>query len=833
MRACLVWLVAAGATLSAQQQDQTAHPPVFRTGVDLVRFDVRVTDSAGRPVTDLRPQEIEILEGGQVRPLLQFQHITEPAGAYADAALRAVSAEVTSNQGTPRGHLYLLVFDQNHITSGNEQVARRAAETFIKTRVRPSDRIAIVGIPGPGPDIGFTADRNRALTALQRVHGALERNVSTAAGRLSVEEAYEISNGNDQAITNVLTRQSVDLTADVGSSQSSGVSGLLDRAATRQNESPAVSRQVIQENARTLVAQTDADSRQFLQRLADLIEQYRTIEGRKTLILFSEGFHQQNVTREVEQVAASAAQSYAVVYAFDMNRHRSELDQPLMPATNQATEILVRSEPLGSLALETDGLLLRDAAEQLDKALNQIADQSQDYYLVGFEPSEAATANRGQYRRVSVRVTREGTHVSARTGYAAPRDSAPLDRRRAIDFALAAPFVQQGLRVGYTTYTMRSGTTGRARVVLALEADLPVRDAAHDSADVVFVVRDARDGRVAASGTDTMRLPGQAAPGASAGVATFHVQFELTPGTYLMRTVVREPGGTIGSADRRLEVRPFSGPDLSVSDLVLGSATGSLPVRAQAYSEDGLAGMLEAYARAGDQLQRLSITVTLVPAGSDQPVATVQGTLSEAEAAGGGILRRVTFSLPLTEVPPGAYIARVRVRSGDEAVADLSRDVDVHPGSAPAPSAVAERELPKPSDVLEGDFVKSARMQLRQVTTPAAIHAVKGFDLFARADYPAAATELSQAMKLDQTNAATAFVLGWAYEYTGADRDAISAWRAAAAIDPKMVPAHLALADAYLKLSQPGLAAQALRAGLAALPDSVELQAKLAEIDKR
>ena len=226
----------------------------------------------------------------------------------------------------------------------------------------------------------------------------------------------------------------------------------------------------------------------------------------------------------------------------------------------------------------------------------------------------------------------------------------------------------------------------------------------------------------------------------------FHVQFELTPGTYLMRTVVREPGGTIGSADRRLEVRPFSGPDLSVSDLVLGSATGSLPVRAQAYSEDGLAGMLEAYARAGDQLQRLSITVTLVPAGSDQPVATVQGTLSEAEAAGGGILRRVTFSLPLTEVPPGAYIARVRVRSGDEAVADLSRDVDVHPGSAPAPSAVAERELPKPSDVLEGDFVKSARMQLRQVTTPAAIHAVKGFDLFARADYPAAATELSQAM---------------------------------------------------------------------------------------
>ena len=69
----------------------------------------------------------------------------------------SVSAEVSSNRGAPRGHLYLLVFDQMHIAPGNEQVARRAAETFIKTRVRPSDRIAVVGIPGPGPELGFTA----------------------------------------------------------------------------------------------------------------------------------------------------------------------------------------------------------------------------------------------------------------------------------------------------------------------------------------------------------------------------------------------------------------------------------------------------------------------------------------------------------------------------------------------------------------------------------------------------------------------------------------------------------------------------------------------------
>ena len=42
--------------------------------------------------------------------------------------------------------------------------------------------------------------------------------------------------------------------------------------------------------------------------LADVIRQLAPIEGRKTLVLFSEGFYTDQVTRELEQVAAAAAQ---------------------------------------------------------------------------------------------------------------------------------------------------------------------------------------------------------------------------------------------------------------------------------------------------------------------------------------------------------------------------------------------------------------------------------------------------------------------------------------------------------------------------------------------
>ena len=68
-----------------------------------MRFDVRVTDASGRPLKDLRPEEIEIVEDGAARPILLFQHIEEPAGSYAEAAIRSVSAEVSSNRGAPQG----------------------------------------------------------------------------------------------------------------------------------------------------------------------------------------------------------------------------------------------------------------------------------------------------------------------------------------------------------------------------------------------------------------------------------------------------------------------------------------------------------------------------------------------------------------------------------------------------------------------------------------------------------------------------------------------------------------------------------------------------------
>jgi VWFA-related protein len=848
-----VWLLTPAAARLAAQAPQGA---TFKSGVDLVRFDVRIVDDAGRPITDVKPEEIVIEEGGRSQSVLLFQRITEPAETYVEAAMRAVTAQVSSNDAFPRGHLYILLFDQEHISPGNEGRARMAAEAFIRRNVRPSDRVALFALPGPGPQLGFTGDKMRAIKELASIRGTHQRVVDSAVGTMAIYEAHRIVQGDEKLAADLIERMSAQSGADVAV----GGGDLANVRRAGSAEDQGVLRRTLLENARVVVNQSDSASRQFLQRLADVLTGFRDIEGRKTVVMFSEGFFQDNLSRELETVAAAAAQSYCVFYTFDLNGRSASLSDAAAPATTMATEIQAKIAPLSTLAVETDGMMLVDAGNRSEEALQRLAAQSQDYYLIGFAPSEQARTNRGKYQRVTIKVTRPGARVSARTGYALPPETTLADKKRAINSVLSAPFAQQGLRLDYTTYVMKAADPGAHRVVLSLAADLPIRSSPADSADVVFVARDVRDGRVVASGSDTIPLPEKPRAGAALGSGTWRVQFDVPAGSYMMRTVVREPGGLVGSADRRIEVRPLDGPDVTASDLVLGSALGGLPVHPRAYAGDGLNGVLETYARDASRLQAVSVTLELRRLADSSVVTTMPAELRPVESEiSGGVSRRASFVMPLTSVPPGEYVAHAVVTSGGEVVAERTRQLEVLDGNAPAAAASSAAAV-SPLEITRGDLgqrylrtlqsraqgtpaAEAARRAVegrweeaeaalrRTGDTPAAVpDALRGFALFVREDYAGAAAALQRSQDAE-ANALTAFFLGWAQEGARNTKDAISAWRAAAHLDPTLVSAHLALADGYLRLSQRALAIQALKAGLTAIPASHELQTRLQQLE--
>jgi Leucine-rich repeat (LRR) protein len=62
-------LVAAAAIRIHAQQD---HTPIFRAGTTLVEFTIVATDQNGKPITDLKQEDVAILQNGKPQPVAFF-----------------------------------------------------------------------------------------------------------------------------------------------------------------------------------------------------------------------------------------------------------------------------------------------------------------------------------------------------------------------------------------------------------------------------------------------------------------------------------------------------------------------------------------------------------------------------------------------------------------------------------------------------------------------------------------------------------------------------------------------------------------------------------------
>jgi hypothetical protein len=352
-----------------------------------------------------------------------------------------------------------------------------------------------------------------------------------------------------------------------------------------------------------------------------------------------------------------------------------------------------------------------------------------------------------------------------------------------------------------------------------------------------------------------MPLPSRHAPNATIGTGAYHVQFNVPAGEYLMRVVVREPGGLVGSADRRFTVRALDGPALTSGDLVLSSTRGDLPARPTAYIGDGLSGVLELYARTVDQLRDARVAVDLVPMGATVPALAGFADLREIRPTTTGAAREARVELPLQGVTPGTYIARARVTVGADTVTEVVREIDVRPGERPAGDDAEARAAFDRAARSSTARWRAVTASLRGQSSAAAAAALRGLDRLGAGDYPAAIAAFEEALsaevrpKPDTTTRVRPPLVASGFSRTtqkrqprsssagpftapATDRQAISAWRRAACVNPSIV-CHLALADIYAQLAQPALAIQALRAGLAALPDSPELRDRLSRLEPR
>ena len=148
---------------------------MFRARTTAVLLDVVVRDKRGRPVRDLRPDEITVLENGVAREVRSFRLVDAGTGV----AARLPPRRRAPRRPTPlrRVTLMSLVFD--HLGQNARQLALKAAQDYLNAPLPATHRVAV-----------FSLDqRLRMLQGFTRDVEALSAAVTRATSSVLKEDA--------------------------------------------------------------------------------------------------------------------------------------------------------------------------------------------------------------------------------------------------------------------------------------------------------------------------------------------------------------------------------------------------------------------------------------------------------------------------------------------------------------------------------------------------------------------------------------------------------------------------------------------------------------------
>lgn len=377
-----------------------------------MEVDVVVHDKNGRFVSDLAPGDFEIREQGEAEPIQQFYlHITSSRAGAGAAPGRAENVFSAAAPDSPR-RTFVVVFDDGHMTAGGFKRTQAAALTLFSRHFRNGD-VGGVLIGGRMLNNRLTSDREELLKALKNAKPSSAKNSRTFDEqqwpRLTTIEALRIAGKEDTAVLNAAVARAC----------------IEDENACR---TPLDVPGLVRQKASMLSVNVRAAANGFLQSLTALMNGLARIDGRKTVVLLSEGFLAEESWPVVRQAVEFAAQANTRIYTLDARGlDRAGMGQHLAGNTPAGDDTLLNvlnlddgSDSVNSLAVDTGGFVIRNA-NYFDRAIAQIVDDAGNYYVLGYRP---IAPQDGKFHQISVKVNRPGVVVRARRGYVAtPRPS--------------------------------------------------------------------------------------------------------------------------------------------------------------------------------------------------------------------------------------------------------------------------------------------------------------------------------------------------------------------------------------------------------------------------
>ena len=149
--------------------------------------DLRALGPDGKPVLDLKGDDLTLKINGQVRPVrsLELLRFARQPGADQGAPPPAMlPPPFATNQFAAMGRDVYFVFEDESISPSNDDPPRQAALRLLES-LEPRDRVAVATVPRGGVNVGLTTDRERVRAALAQRLGraALSETADDSACR--------------------------------------------------------------------------------------------------------------------------------------------------------------------------------------------------------------------------------------------------------------------------------------------------------------------------------------------------------------------------------------------------------------------------------------------------------------------------------------------------------------------------------------------------------------------------------------------------------------------------------------------------------------------------
>lgn len=543
----------ADASQNAQKPDSNAlndeivvrdSPATFKVRVNIVLVRVVVRDREGKVIKNLRKEDFQLTDDGKPQTISSFS-LEKPASRL--SAVKMDSAQPTSEgtgviaQGLPQ-RFVALFFDDLHLSTEDTMSSRLAAtKLFAATGV--GDRISIFTSSGLIQQ-EFTADRAKLNEALQRIvpHQSMQSS-SADCPPMNFYEAHLIVDLNDPAALAVAVR-------DVGTC----APGIDSQTA----------REIAQGAAQRVLSIGETQIQLSFSNLDALIRRMSALPGERVIVMMSPGFFVNPSMQIAGDIIDRATKVSIVINTIDARGLyvSSVFDVPGAVPTHFAnTQEFLQNDILAELSDGTGGFFFHNRND-IDQGLLQAAAEPGVSYVLGFAPQNLKLDGKYHHLKVTL-LNKQKWALQARHGYFAPRGQADPDAasKEEIEQAIFSQEELRDLPIECRTQFFKGTDRARLTVVTHLETTaLKFRKVDDRNDDVLTFSTAIFDGNgILVTGeqkTLSLRLKNVTLERVNKGGLGVKFDFDLLPGTYLVRIVVRDSVGAQMAALNRGVVIP-------------------------------------------------------------------------------------------------------------------------------------------------------------------------------------------------------------------------------------------------------------------------------------